>query len=86
MAESLMDLLGLLETNRSRQDYAFFAALAGAILAAICWGMLALLRKEAFAFTHYPLRFNRATRIIHYFRFTGEVASVPWDDVFFYDR
>jgi hypothetical protein len=38
---------------------------------------------EAFAYTHYPIRFNRKTRMVHVFRLNGTVLSVPWDDVFF---
>lgn len=39
--------------------------------------------KESFAFTHYPIRMNRKTRMVHVFRLTGTVLSVPWDEVFF---
>lgn len=42
-----------------------------------------LLRKECFAYTHYPMRFNRKTRMVHVFRLDGTVLSVPWDKVFF---
>jgi hypothetical protein len=38
---------------------------------------------EAFAYTHYPIRFNRKTRMVHVFRLNGTVLSVPWDEVFF---
>ncbi|MEK9496353.1 DUF6708 domain-containing protein [Photorhabdus sp. P32] len=39
--------------------------------------------KEWFAKTHYPIRFNRKTQMIHVYRFNGTVLSVPWKDVFF---
>lgn len=39
--------------------------------------------KEALAYTHYPIRFNRRTRLVHVFKPDGTVTSVPWDDVFF---
>lgn len=42
-----------------------------------------LLLKESFAYTHYPVRLNRKTRMVHVFRVDGTVLSVPWDDVFF---
>ena len=42
-----------------------------------------LIRKESFAFTHYPIRFNRATRMVHVFRTDGSILSAPWDEVFF---
>jgi len=81
--KSLLVALGLIDTYQNRQDYAILATFVGSLLVAICWDMLALFRKEAFAYTHYPLRFNRLTRMIHCFRFNGEVTSVRWDDVFF---
>jgi hypothetical protein len=42
-----------------------------------------ILKKEAFAYTHYPIRLNRQTRMIHVFRLNGTVLSVPWDEVHF---
>ncbi|MBS9435496.1 DUF6708 domain-containing protein [Photorhabdus hainanensis] len=39
--------------------------------------------KEWFATTHYPIRFNRKTQMIHVYRFNGTVLSVPWKEVFF---
>jgi hypothetical protein len=53
------------------------------VVALIGWCITWLLRKESFAFTHYPVRFNRKTRMVHVFRTNGTVLSVPWDDVFF---
>jgi hypothetical protein len=40
-------------------------------------------RYECFRYTHYPIRFNRQTRMVHVFRVDGTVLSVPWDKVFF---
>ena len=47
---------------------------------------VALLRFESFNYTHYPMIFNRKTRMVHVFLVArkGEYISVPWDDVFFY--
>jgi len=42
-----------------------------------------MLRKESFALTHYPIRFNCKTRIVHVFRTDGSVLSVPWSEIFF---
>jgi hypothetical protein len=53
-----------------------FVALPAAL---VIW----LLRKECFAYTHYPIRLNRKTRTVHVFRIDGSVLSVPWDKVFF---
>lgn len=52
-------------------------------LCLIGWSTSLLLRKESFAHTHYPIRYNRATGMVHYFRRNGEIRSVPWRDVFF---
>lgn len=58
---------------------AIFWSLGGALLAATLW----LLHQEAFRHTHYPLRFNRKTRMVHAFRYDGSVLSAKWDDLFF---
>lgn len=49
------------------------------IIIASIWGF----KLEAFRYTHYPIRFNRKTRMVHAFRFDGTVISAPWDDLFF---
>lgn len=41
------------------------------------------LSKEMFAYTHYPIRFNRATRTVNVFRTDGTILSIPWDAIFF---
>jgi len=41
------------------------------------------LSKESFSYTHYPMRFNRITRMVHVFRPDGTVLSASWDQVFF---
>jgi hypothetical protein len=58
---------------------AFMALLDSSVLAFVLWVLL----KEAFCYTHYPIRFNRKTRMVHVFRFDGTVLSVPWDTLFF---
>lgn len=57
----------------------FTTGLFGSLMAVCVW----LLRKESFAYTHYPIRLNRATRMVHVFRVDGTVLSVKWSDVFF---
>ncbi|QOY95473.1 hypothetical protein IM543_06315 [Massilia sp. UMI-21] len=47
------------------------------------WGVLCLLRKESFAYTHYPMRFNRKNRKVYFFRTNGTVLAYPWEDLFF---
>ena len=53
------------------------------LLCFIAWPCIWLLRKEAFSYTHFPIRFNRITRMVHVFRTNGTVLSVPWDQVYF---
>ncbi len=57
----------------------FTTGLFGIVIAFMVW----LLRKESFAYTHYPIRLNRSTRMVHVFRVDGTVLSVKWNDVFF---
>lgn len=42
-----------------------------------------VLKTEWFAWTHYPIRFDRKNRQVHVFRLNGSAYSVPWDSVFF---
>lgn len=57
---------------------AFVLAFGVLPVAACIW----LLRKESFTYTHYPIRLNRKTRMVHVFRLDGTVLSVPWDKLF----
>lgn len=54
-----------------------------AAISLLGWPCVWLLRKESFAYTHYPLRFNRKTRMVHVFQLDGTTISVPWDEIFF---
>ena len=56
------------------------ATAIGAVMSTIGWK---LFRKEAFAWTHYPIRLNRRNRMVYVFRTNGTVLSAPWDDIFF---
>ena len=42
-----------------------------------------IVKKDAFRFTHYPIRLNRKTRMVHVFRTDSTVLSVSWDELFF---
>lgn len=44
---------------------------------------LCLLKKESFARTHYPIRFDRKNQLVHVFSLEGEIYSVKWSDIFF---
>jgi len=41
------------------------------------------LKTDAFRYTHFPIRLNRKTWMVHVFRTNGTVLSAPWDAVFF---
>jgi len=45
--------------------------------------MFKMLKAEWFAWTHYPIRFDRINRQVHFFRLDGTIRSVPWEKVFF---
>lgn len=81
--ESLLQAIGWLDTDQDRGELAIFGTGFAIALGLIWWAMFTFFRKESFAYTHYPIRFNRRTRTVYYFRINGEVASVPWDDAFF---
>lgn len=42
-----------------------------------------ILLKSWFTWTHYPVRFNRKTKMVHVFKVDGTIISVPWNEVFF---
>ncbi|RQS18309.1 DUF6708 domain-containing protein [Burkholderia sp. Bp8998] len=42
-----------------------------------------MLSKEAFSWTHFPIRFNCKNRMVYVFRRNGTVLEAKWGDVFF---
>jgi hypothetical protein len=40
-----------------------------------------LLTRDAFTYTHYPIRFNRQNRQVYVFRRDGTVLKVGWEDI-----
>lgn len=81
--EYVMRLLGMVPTHQSVGSLVSGLVLCGFLLSLAGWTMSLLLRKESFAYTHYPIRYNRRSGLIHYFRTNGEIRSVAWRDVFF---
>jgi len=57
-----------------------------ALVAFTVWANKIMLGHDFFTYTHYPIRFNRKTRMIHVFRHNGPggVLSVPWDEAWFH--
>ncbi|MFC3461206.1 DUF6708 domain-containing protein [Massilia haematophila] len=79
----ILEAAGVLPSPFSSEFlYANGIGMAG-VVGCLSWGAIWLLRKESFAYTHYPIRFNRKTRTIHVFRIDGTVLSTSWDKVFF---
>lgn len=49
----------------------------------IIGGIVWLFRSECFRWTHYPMRVDRRSRQIHFFRQDGTAATGAWDRLFF---
>ncbi|MEC5406254.1 DUF6708 domain-containing protein [Paraburkholderia sp. MPAMCS5] len=47
--------------------------------ALLSWGVL----KESFRQTHFPIRFNRRTRMVYVFKPNGTLLKAKWRDIFF---
>jgi hypothetical protein len=69
--------------SRGHNDDSFVLIIAAVMMSPVLAMATWVLRKESFAYTHYPIRFNRKTRLVHVFRTNGTVLSIPWDKVFF---
>ena len=46
-------------------------------------GFLYFSRHEWIGYSHYPIRLNRETQMVHVFRKDGSVLSVPWAELYF---
>ena len=77
-----MLVISLTTPGRMQDDWPYLVGLLIMMLPVVIL-FIWLLRKESFAYTHYPIRLNRKTRMVHVFRTNGTVLSVPWDEVFF---
>ena len=72
------------EQRQAKQPEALWAGIGITVMSlplliAVIW----LFLKEAFAYTHYPIRLNRKNGKIYVFRLDGTVLAMPWKDVFF---
>lgn len=77
-----MTLISSTTPGRMAEDWPFLLALYG-MASPLAFLLYWVLRREAFAFTHYPIRLERATQMVHVFRLDGTVLSAPWRDIFF---
>lgn len=77
-----MTLISLTTPGRMAEDWPFLLALYG-MASPLAFLLYWVLRREIFAFTHYPIRLERASQMVHVFRLDGTVLSAPWKDIFF---
>ncbi|MEN1926583.1 DUF6708 domain-containing protein [Luteimonas qiangzhengi] len=68
---------------RSPGEYVAFGVVAGAVLFSFGLGLIWFGRVEWRGYTHYPIRLNHKTQMVHVFRKDGSVLSVPWADLYF---
>ena len=59
----------------------FMAAIDLAFLGFLV-GSLFILTRDAFTYTHYPIRFNRMNRQVYVFRRDGTVLKAAWDKIY----
>ena len=80
----LMTLVGLyiiiLMSIKSQLDAVLAAILAAFLL--LLGATIHLLTRDAFTYTHYPIRFNRKNRQVYVFRRDGTVLKAGWDDIY----
>ena len=72
-----------ISSEQSLKDIFSLAAFYGMFLGLLIFIWFWRLRKECFRYTHYPIRFNRKTRMVHVFRLDGTVMSESWDKLCF---
>lgn len=76
-------ILELVKTTSSLATLILYALFFFPISMAMAIFFCRLLRKSWFTWTHYPVRFNRKTKMVHVFKVDGTIISVPWREVFF---
>jgi hypothetical protein len=63
------------------KDADFFFGAFTLILAAMLGVCVHLFTRDAFTYTHYPIRFNRQNRQVYVYRRDGTVLKVGWEDI-----
>jgi hypothetical protein len=79
----LLEAGGWIPITQPTDELLVFGLLSGALTLTMIGLSVHLLRKESFAYTHYPLRFNRKTRMVYAWRIDGTALAVPWEVLFF---
>jgi hypothetical protein len=65
----------------SREPFDVVLALLIVLTAALLAAALYLFTRDAFTYTHYPIRFNRKNRQVYVFRRDGTVLKARWEDI-----
>jgi hypothetical protein len=65
----------------ARTPFDFVLALLLLCSLAVALAGLYLFTRDAFTYTHYPIRFNRQSRQVYVFRRDGTVLKVGWEDI-----
>lgn len=66
----------------SREPFDFVLSFILLLSAALFAVGLYLLTRDAFTYTHYPIRFNRKNRQVYVFRRDGTVLKAAWDKIY----
>src|SRR5690554_2295242 len=85
---ALCFLIFVIVTDLMRMQYGGALDFYSIGLATVLFGALAVAgfylgHFEWAHYTHYPIRLNRKSRMVHVFRRDGSILSVPWEEVFF---
>ncbi|XLZ68629.1 DUF6708 domain-containing protein [Massilia sp. SR12] len=76
------DSFELTQRDTATETIYFVAAIAIPIIAFSLYGFL----REAFCYTHFPVRLNRKNRKIYVWSRSGVIFTVPWDKTYFFVR
>ena len=68
---------------RSREDGLIILIVVAAMFIPFIGWAIWILKKDSFAYTHYPIRFNRITKMVYVFRTNGSILEVPWGQIYF---
>lgn len=81
--ELVLEGLGFLESQLDQKIAMANGLGMIAVISLFASGLIWILKKESFAFTHYPVRYNRKNRKVYFFRTDGTILTCSWDDLFF---
>jgi hypothetical protein len=78
-----------MDVERGRLSVGFFigfVCVMSGVLALVLVLAKRTIGRDIFTYTHFPIRFNRKTRMIHVFRHNGPggVLTVPWEQAYFH--